>query len=386
MLDSGIFYPISGAATLHTTPGSGIWELVKDPDPRSGRLGLHKLSDKFEFDFKLYETGGSVAIKRVCDLWDNETFQGTNKNLGIVFNGTKGTGKTISAKQLCNEIGLPVIIVNHSYEGAVLDFIPRLSFEAIILIDEAEKTFSSEDDSHVLLKLIDGVYNKSRKLYILTTNRLVINDNLLGRPGRIRYIQEFGNLPKETVDQYIEDNLEDKTKRDEVMNAVDSLEISTIDILRSIIEEVNLFGDLGDTMLNIPRNAYTFDVVIFNNYSPEEIKDIREIIKKNKPSGESMEDWFKKNMSVGKDEDGDDITVKDLFDDNNRYCYVATLSTMSHDLYNGSSTNRGDIVSEVSNDGFVILRSNYCDEEVFPVLVLKKRKNTSLYNPYQYVL
>ena len=92
MLDEGIFYPVSGNVILHTTPGQGVWELVKDPDPRSPRLGLRKMSEEFTFDFKIYETGGEKAIKRVCELWNNEKYIASNKNLGVIFNGIKGTG------------------------------------------------------------------------------------------------------------------------------------------------------------------------------------------------------------------------------------------------------------------------------------------------------
>ena len=381
ILDNGIYFPISGDSVIHTSPGSGIFELVKDSDPRSGRLGLHKLSDSFDFEFKIYETGGSESINRVYTLWNNEEFQKTKKNLGIIFNGTKGTGKTICAKLLCNKIGLPVIIVNHSYDGAILDFIPRLSFEATVLVDEAEKTFCSDEDSHILLKLIDGVYNRTRKLYILTTNSLVINDNLLGRPGRIRYIQEFKNLSKEVVDEYINDNLKDLSRKEEVFNLVDSLSISTIDILRSIIEEVNLLGELGDgnnILLNVPRNAYTFDVVIFRNFGSEDISKIRDIIKKNKPSNIPLDTWFKTNQKVDTDSDGNDIRVRDLFydDDNNKFCCITSFSSVSSVLYNGCSTSIGDVLSDPSEDGFILMDT----EELYPVLILGKRKTLSIYN------
>lgn len=92
MEERGIFYPIPGNVVLHSSPGSGVWELVSDPDPRVKRLGLKKLSDKFTFDFKIYETGGKDAIQRVCDLWNNEDYIESNKNLGVIFNGIKGTG------------------------------------------------------------------------------------------------------------------------------------------------------------------------------------------------------------------------------------------------------------------------------------------------------
>ena len=54
---------------------------------------------------------------------------------------------------------------------------------------------------------IDGVYNACRRLYILTTNQLTLNDNLLGRPGRIRYRFEFSNLLPEAIEEYLKDNL-----------------------------------------------------------------------------------------------------------------------------------------------------------------------------------
>ena len=73
----------------------------------------------------------------------------------------------------------------------------------------------------ILLSLIDGVYNNSRKLYILTTNRLTVNENLIGRPGRIRYIQEFRNLPVEAIKEYCADNLRDMSKLDTVLQEID---------------------------------------------------------------------------------------------------------------------------------------------------------------------
>lgn len=407
MLDEGIFYPVSGNVILHTTPGQGVWELVKDPDPRSSRLGLRKMSEEFTFDFKIYETGGKEAIKRVCDLWNNEKYIDSNKNLGVIFNGIKGTGKTISAKLLCNQIGLPVIVVNQSFEGAVLEFIPRLSFEAVILIDEAEKTFSEKDDAHILLKLIDGVYNRTRKLYILTTNKLHINENLLGRPGRIRYIQEFTNLPKAAVEEYLEDNLEDKSKKQAVMDIVDLLEISTIDILKSIVEEFNIFGDIGGerSIMNIPKCSYIFDAVYFHGYTDEDVEKIRQILKENKPENVTMYEWFNnkgrvvksesetvpvpvKNDSVKKlgeekKDDDEEKDVTDLFNDgDDKYCYIVKITSRFQDLFKGSDCNEGTVMSEVSEDGFLMIKDYYGNLELY--MLLRQRKTNSLYKPFAF--
>lgn len=168
-------------------------------------------------------------MQRIIKTWSSELFIKSNKNLGVIFNGLKGTGKTIAAKLLSNRMGLPVIVISKPIKG-MLEFIQSLCFECIILIDEAEKTFKEEQE--VLLKMIDGVYNSKRKLYLLTTNKLTVDENLLGRPGRIRYIKEFGNLSTKAVNEVIDDNLSDPALKIDILKLVDTLEISTIDILR----------------------------------------------------------------------------------------------------------------------------------------------------------
>ena len=292
-LDGGIYFPINGNIVLHTTPGPGIWAVTTSPDPMDLRLGLTKVADKFEFNFKIYELGHEAITKKIKTIWNSEKFIETDKNLGIVLNGTKGTGKTIAAKLMCNDIDIPVIIVNGSFSGRILPFIQQLNFECIVLIDEAEKSFKQDGDDEILLKLIDGVYNSTRKLYILTTNRLTINENLLGRPGRIRYIQEFKNLPLKAVSDYIDDNLIDKSKKERVLQEVDLLEISTIDILKSIVEEVNIFGDLEESnLLNIPKAKYVFDVAEFEGCNKSSILAIKLLMTLTKKSEQDLYTWF----------------------------------------------------------------------------------------------
>ena len=136
-------------------------------DVRTGRIGLEKIAESFIVNFKVYGTEGKAINDHIIHTWNSDVFQKSGKNLGVIFNGLKGTGKTIAAKQLCNRLGLPTIVVSKPVDG-LLEFIQALNFEAAVLIDEAEKTF--DEESEILLKMIDGVYNHRRKLYILTTN------------------------------------------------------------------------------------------------------------------------------------------------------------------------------------------------------------------------
>ena len=292
--EGGIFYPIVGDVVIHDTPGPGIWQTYQSAGMNDRRIGLVKIDDSFKFDYKIYNLGGQSMFEKIKTVWESDLYVDNNKNLGIIYNGTKGTGKTVSAKLLCNKLKLPVILLNHTYDGLILDFIQSLEFECIIFIDEAEKTFTG-NEQEILLKMIDGVYNKSRKLYILTTNTLTVNENLISRPGRIRYIQEFGNLSPESVNEYIDDNLVDKSKKDKILEQVDLLEISTIDILKALVDEVNILGDIDETSnLNIPKAKYCFDVLNIGA-GKETIPEIKKILAL-KPADKNLYTWLSEEV------------------------------------------------------------------------------------------
>lgn len=366
--EGGIFYQVSGDIKIHQSPGSGVFELYQS-NGQDKRIGLKKLYDKFEFPFKIYDVGCDSLIKTIKKTWESNEFTENDRNLGVIFSGTKGTGKSLSAKILCNEIGIPVIIVSDIKEGMV-GFLQSLSFEAIILIDEAEKIFKKGEDDEILLKIVDGQYNLGRKLYILTVNRLDVNDNLLGRPGRIRYIKQFGNLGEKAVNDYIDDNLKIPEKKKEILELVDLLEISTIDILKNIIEEVNIHGEISeDSSLNIPKAKYIFDIIKFPMpESEEKINEIKSLFQ----GITDIEKWLRQRVSNEKDAQDNEDWIYDRYDG-----WKEKLTTSFSTLWKGTSTNQGEIV-EVSEDGFLIIKGNYDNNEYF-CKVIRQRSNPSLY-------
>ena len=97
------------------------------------------------------------------------------------------------------------------------------------------------------------------------TNELTINPNLLSRPSRIRYVRQFGNLEKNIVEEVINDTLKDLSVKDDVMDYIDTLEISTIDILKAIIEEINIHGfikfDEFKKSFNVQNATYMYHVI-----------------------------------------------------------------------------------------------------------------------------
>ena len=358
--DGGILYPIPGYASLLSSPGNGIFRIYEQPQTK--RLGLEKIDDTFRFDFKIYDLECEDIMSKVIKTWTSDLFRESNKNLGVIFNGLKGTGKTIAAKLLCNRIGLPVVVISKPVDS-MLEFIQSLHFESIILIDEAEKTFREEQE--VLLKMIDGVYNDMRKLYILTTNKLSIDENLLGRPGRIRYIKEFSNLSAKAVNDVIDDNLKDASLKEEVLKVVDSLEISTIDILKAIIDECNIMGVVpSDSTLNIPKAKYKMQIISFDNLDLESHQEVKDYIKGHLTYNETVADWLKR--VIGTDESKKKLKknmdlIDEMFDCNVDIEWQATSSIVT---YIGKRIGHRIVVTEPDRYGFFTVETDWNNTEL----------------------
>ena len=376
--EGGIYFPISGDTVLLRTPGKGVFNVVKSQNPMDARLGLQRIGDSFEFNFKIYELGCEEMLQTIRKTWESEVFVRGEKNLGVIFNGLKGTGKTLSAKLLCNALDLPVVIVQYPYEGLV-NFLQSLCFECVVFIDEAEKTFKKGEDDDVLLRLIDGVYNQTRKLYILTTNQLTLNDNLLGRPGRIRYRFEFGNLLPKAVKDYLDDNLlpEYADQRKNILEQVDLLEISTIDILKALVDEVNIHGRLPESQcLNIPTAKHAFEILEFYYILElDKHKEVKAFIDKHMKEDETTTiiEWLHKPQKTNKKKTNEDL-LEDKFDS----VYIATITCSSPTLIREVSTSRGIIETEPNTDGYFLMRDRY-EDSAHLCLLLRKKNNPSLY-------
>ena len=63
--EAGTFYPVSGDTRLLASPGDGVFVVVESATPMMKRIGLNRIGDKFDFDFKLYELGTDPIIRLV---------------------------------------------------------------------------------------------------------------------------------------------------------------------------------------------------------------------------------------------------------------------------------------------------------------------------------
>lgn len=212
----------------------------------------------FELDAKL-----NASITRINDLYLPEkvynqdekiinmietSFKSSKKNMGVLLSGKSGTGKTVTSKLICQKLNIPVIIINNSIpEGFNLaEFINNIEFECIFLFDEFEKNFDNykNDESHFLtqeslLSILDGINSVNTKKLFLFTSNSTVNQYLLNRPSRIKFHKEYNAISEDLVKFIVDDKLVNKEFKQDIISNIDR-NTCTIDILISIIEEVNL--------------------------------------------------------------------------------------------------------------------------------------------------
>ena len=277
---------------------------------------LSKIAESFTFDYKLY------GLNQKFIDYVLKTYENTTGNLGVLLDGIKGTGKTVVAKELCNRLQLPVILVQSMGVDTNSKLIKYLStsidFDCIFFFDEYEKEFKNSSD---VLSFMDGTYNSIyRKVFLLTTNELNVDPNLLGRPSRIRYKKSFSNLSEEVTREILNDILEDKTAIEKVIELTHSMNIITIDLIKAIATEINIHGvealpNIKETFnIEFSRFTYLYREVQIRHcdlkFTPENINNIlkafykfKEIKKKDWEKYTSEESKFYNEWSTKFNED-----------------------------------------------------------------------------------
>lgn len=265
---------------------------------------LSKIAESFTFDYKLY------GLNQKFIDYVLKTYENTTGNLGVLLDGIKGTGKTVVAKELCNRLQLPVILVQSMGVDTNSKLIKYLStsidFDCIFFFDEYEKEFKNSSD---VLSFMDGTYNSIyRKVFLLTTNELNVDPNLLGRPSRIRYKKSFSNLSEEVTREILNDILEDKTAIEKVIELTHSMNIITIDLIKAIATEINIheveaLPNIKETFnIEFSRFTYLYREVQIRHcdlkFTPENINNILKAFYKFKEI--KKKDWEKHTSEESK--------------------------------------------------------------------------------------
>ena len=221
----------------------------------TNELGFHLIRkhDNYPLPSDLYNFNNTEVKSDLAALFLNR-FNAEPNNLGVMLIGEKGTGKSLLMKRTANlaiASGMPVITIENSYNSEQLaKFLSSIKDDAVVLFDEFEKKYDPDEDSENrpsqagLLSFFDGT-SVYRKLIIVTANdREGINEFFLNRPSRIRYVIDYKGLTPEFVSSY----LQEKLLHPEIAQAVqDELELVpsiNFDLLRNVVEEVNLLYPL----------------------------------------------------------------------------------------------------------------------------------------------
>jgi len=238
-LQSGNDYHLRDVTSQVDRLPVGVYAINEDA---FGTLSLERRSDSFGFSHKVYGKD-QPFIERVLKTYNN-----TTNNLGILLNGIKGTGKSVTAKILCNQMNLPVILVDDQYDNLV-SFLADLPQDIVVMLDEYEKVYG---DSGKLLGAMDGIDASShRRTFILTTNESYINNNMLNRPSRIRYVKNYNNLDITVVREIIADLLIYREYEEDLVTVLRDMTHITIDLLISIIKEINIHNEPASSFSNI---------------------------------------------------------------------------------------------------------------------------------------
>ena len=101
-------------------------------------------------------------------------------------------------------------------------------------------------------------------IHYIDTNKHFPNAHAAERELRsfiAQYASEFSNLLPQAIEEYLDDNLRPdlQEQREKILEQIDLLEISTIDILKALVDEVNIHGSLPETpCLNIPVAKFAY--------------------------------------------------------------------------------------------------------------------------------
>lgn len=231
-------------------------------------VGNYVLS-KHEDDFLLTSIDDFTLPEKIYGNTNSErylkSFTEGDRSMGILMVGIKGGGKTMEAKKLCIDSGLPVIIVSQAFDGDPFHkFISTLDQEVVVFMDEFDKVYTEEQQEQ-LLPILDGVFS-SKKLFVLTSNSMNVSQYLKNRTGRIRYLKKFEGVEEEVIKEVIDNKLNDKDNEEGLLAILELLSTVSMDNLINLIEEMNRFGETADKAmqhLNIQVEHIDFDVLMF---------------------------------------------------------------------------------------------------------------------------
>lgn len=221
---------------------AGTYSLGFDPENIPGGFYLDVIRP-FTLPSKIYGHNTSYADTIL------ETFvERPGAITSAALAGQKGSGKTLTAKEVCIKaiaMNIPVVEVSMPFAGPQFNkWLQSIDQPMVLLVDEFEKVYNEEDNRNRLLSLLDGTF-KTHKLFLFTMNKPLDNGNFeyfFNRPGRVYYNIPYGAVSEEIIREYCTDHLIDETRVTDIVSFSKRFSYFTLDMLTILVKEVNKTG------------------------------------------------------------------------------------------------------------------------------------------------
>ena len=246
-----------------TTLGGYVYSLSFNP-----KIGYYLTrQSNFKLPSKIYganNTNKDIIVKAFDD--------NVGRCTGVVLECYQGTGKSLTATQVCDHYSkqnVPVILIQEEYYGGLFEnFLASIKEKCVVLVDEFEKLYKEPESIASLLRVLDGGI-KTHKLWLLTANENVLADNkyqfLNNRPSRIRYTFTYKTLDPVVIRNYAEDNLINKDYVDIILTESSKFTVFTMDILQALVSEINAYTGTGNPTQTIKylntKNGLSLDTI-----------------------------------------------------------------------------------------------------------------------------
>lgn len=203
---------------------------------------LFQIVSTFNLPSKIYNTEkDNIFINKILKKYEN-TDSGV---LGVMLSGLKGSGKTVTMKQIAIKSNLPIILLDKEFPEFKFKFLFQnmIDIEACFVFDELDKKDSKSNMSD-LLQVLDGMNTVGKKLMLFACNdEKNVSEYLIDRCSRVRYWKRFNKMEKDMIKQIVTDKLnKDEDIIDEVSNFIyDNFDCISFDNILSFVDEIITF-------------------------------------------------------------------------------------------------------------------------------------------------
>lgn len=234
---------IQSGKTIHFISGINIDNLEKRPyELKMSAKGEIFLKEAIPFSFeKLHGKVGEYPA-----LVSSLVASSKKKNIGFLYEGTSGMGKTVTIRNTCIELGLPVIIIKSPFSGSTLkEVAEEVGCDVIFFFDEFEKIYKGHEDKiDSLLGFFDGFPHPHKVISLCSFNSSEgLSNYFFNRPGRFLLQFNYEGLSVEDALSYLSTIVDiPEEYKVRVTHFISSLYTITYDVMSTFARLIKAHG------------------------------------------------------------------------------------------------------------------------------------------------